>query len=322
MKKIFIKLLLVLVLGLLVLPGGLALAENKIKPEISVTIGGFNSEDFKSGFKENSEYCPKGADEKSDVSCIEISWISQYISAIYRYGVGLAAVLAVIVMMAGGLMWLSSGGSPDRLGKGKELIIGALSGLIIALFSYLILYSINPALVESRPLVIRQVAAVKTYCCLKGDGTYGRESFTGSKCSAGGSPVSDDLCKTKAELCQEDGGQYVVGGRYVTSGGMNALNKTCKDLCAQIDSEMKSIKVDEDFKSDSGSLAGCCYCKAKNVVGCCRYDAAWVFEAIGRGDEYFCANRTECLTTNNEGMDFKEITGECTVEACKKLTWE
>ncbi|MDX9893544.1 MAG: hypothetical protein RB292_04015 [Patescibacteria group bacterium] len=84
----------------------------------------------------------------------EIPWIGEYISALYRYGVGLAVTLAVVMIMAGGFLWLMSGGSPDRVGKAKEFIISAFSGVLLALFSFIILQGINPELVKLNPIKV------------------------------------------------------------------------------------------------------------------------------------------------------------------------
>jgi len=76
-----------------------------------------------------------------------IPWISDYISALYQYSVGIAAILAMVMIMVGGFLWLTSAGSPDRVGKAKEFITSAIMGLALALFSFVILYTINPRLV-------------------------------------------------------------------------------------------------------------------------------------------------------------------------------
>jgi len=84
----------------------------------------------------------------------EIPWLGEYVSALYQYGVGLAAVLAAVMIMVGGFIWLMSAGSPDKVGKAKDFIISALTGLFLALFSFIILTGINPRLVEINPLSI------------------------------------------------------------------------------------------------------------------------------------------------------------------------
>ncbi|MBI3290993.1 hypothetical protein HYZ76_01790 [Candidatus Falkowbacteria bacterium] len=100
-------------------------------PDIQIEIGGLKLED--SPPCEPGKPCP-------------IDWIGQYVAALYRYGVGLAAGLSVIMIMAGGFLWLSSGGSPDRVNKAKDFIISALAGLMLAMFSFIILYTVNPRL--------------------------------------------------------------------------------------------------------------------------------------------------------------------------------
>lgn len=121
-------------------------------PTIHVNIGSFTGWGTGGGISKGSEYCPSGSG--SETECIQVSWLSDYIIAVYKYGVILAAVLATVVIMVGGLLWLMSGGSPDKIGKAKTFIGNALLGLILTLFSYMILYTINPALVRMSPLTV------------------------------------------------------------------------------------------------------------------------------------------------------------------------
>ncbi len=86
-------------------------------------------------------------DENGDRSC-SIPWIGQYISGIYQYAISIAGILAAVVLMAGGVLWLVSGGDSGRISKAKEMIIGSVSGLVILMASYIILYQINPNLVR------------------------------------------------------------------------------------------------------------------------------------------------------------------------------
>jgi hypothetical protein len=74
--------------------------------------------------------------------------IARYIVAIYRYGIWLAAVLAVIMIMVGGFLWMMAGGSAERVSAAKSRIGAAILGLGIALASYLLLSGINPRLVR------------------------------------------------------------------------------------------------------------------------------------------------------------------------------
>lgn len=92
----------------------------------------------------------------------QINWIGQYISGIYRYGISLAAVLAVVMVMVGGFIWLSSGGSADKIKTAKSFIGSAFAGLLLALFAFVILNTINPRLVNLDPLKIQSIKNVES----------------------------------------------------------------------------------------------------------------------------------------------------------------
>lgn len=77
---------------------------------------------------------------------LNIPWISEYIIGIYNYGVSVAGILAAIILMAGGALWLVSAGDASKITQAKELITGSVTGLIILMSSYLILYTISPEL--------------------------------------------------------------------------------------------------------------------------------------------------------------------------------
>lgn len=92
----------------------------------------------------------------------KISWIGEYIAAIYKYAIGIVGILAAVVLMVGGVLWIVAGGSATMIGEAKAWISASLTGLVIALCSYLILYQINPALTVFGPLGIAQVKKTET----------------------------------------------------------------------------------------------------------------------------------------------------------------
>lgn len=155
-----------------------AFAEEALRPEIVIDIGGFNKEDFS---QQSSYNCQEGSDDK----CIDINWIGQYVSAIYRYGIGLAAILAVVMVMAGGFLWLVSAGSSDKVGKAKEFIFSAITGLTLALFSFIILNAINPNLVNLKSLTVGVPLEQKTVCCKTGTNQYLWKMVPEGQCEKG-----------------------------------------------------------------------------------------------------------------------------------------
>lgn len=123
----------------------------------------------------------------------EVDWIAKYISVIYQYGVGITAILAVVMVMAGGFLWLISGGSPDKVGKAKEFIFSAITGLTLALFSFIILSAINPSLVAFQPIKFGQ-----TVLSPSGDtpSTYNVPPGTMSGTTEGADPTAWALAQT------------------------------------------------------------------------------------------------------------------------------
>ncbi len=75
-----------------------------------------------------------------------VSTLTEYLSFIFPVAIGLAATLAIIMIVIGGLEYILSP-VPGKKEEGKKRIIEAIWGLILALAAYLILNTINPDLV-------------------------------------------------------------------------------------------------------------------------------------------------------------------------------
>lgn len=81
--------------------------------------------------------------------------IADYIKTIYTYALSIVGILSTIVMMFAGFLWITSGGNASRVQDAQAWIASALTGLVLALFSYTFLYLINPALVKFEPIPIK-----------------------------------------------------------------------------------------------------------------------------------------------------------------------
>ncbi len=87
-----------------------------------------------------------------------ISWLGEYLTAIYNYALKIGGILAAVMLMAGGVMWLISGGDAGKVGTAKEIISGSIIGLVLLFSSYLILSQINPNLVAMRPITLGSIS--------------------------------------------------------------------------------------------------------------------------------------------------------------------
>jgi hypothetical protein len=89
---------------------------------------------------------------------VYIPFISVYLVGAYKLGIGIASILAIIMIMAGGLVWIAAAGDAGKIGKAKSMITGAVIGLVLTLGSYVALQTVNPDLVNFTALKIKTVS--------------------------------------------------------------------------------------------------------------------------------------------------------------------
>ncbi|HEU0085539.1 MAG TPA: pilin [Candidatus Paceibacterota bacterium] len=71
----------------------------------------------------------------------------QYMAIIFRLVIGISAVLAMVMIVYGGIEYMTSGSVSEKQG-GKETITNAILGIVIALGAWLLLNTLNPALLN------------------------------------------------------------------------------------------------------------------------------------------------------------------------------
>lgn len=136
------------------------------------------TEQEKDGWVQDQQECPGkkwGKCLPAGVSKTQISFggrnsflhLGDFIQYMYRYAIGVAAILAAIMMMVAGFQWVTSGGNAETITSAKHRISGAIIGLIIAYLSYAILNTLNPALVNLRlpqAWMVRPQKLVPQFC--------------------------------------------------------------------------------------------------------------------------------------------------------------
>lgn len=74
--------------------------------------------------------------------------IGDFIKYNYNLALGIAGILAAIMMAVAGIQWTTSGGNSEMISSAKKRIGGSIIGLLIAYLSYTILNTVNPNLVN------------------------------------------------------------------------------------------------------------------------------------------------------------------------------
>lgn len=64
--------------------------------------------------------------------------IPTIIGRIIQAALGISGSLALIMFIYGGFIWMTSGGTPDRVTKGKKTLIWAVLGLVIIFTAYVL----------------------------------------------------------------------------------------------------------------------------------------------------------------------------------------
>lgn len=109
-----------------------------------------------------------------------------YILSIYKFGIWGIGIAALLMIMIGGFMYITSAGNNASMEKAKGIITDAIIGILMALTAWLLLYIINPELVKIKTISLSGVASTTTqaeceqWCRDAG----GNESWT-SECISG-----------------------------------------------------------------------------------------------------------------------------------------
>jgi len=203
--------------------------------------------------------------------------IAQYFALGYRFFVAALAVIAIVIVMWGGFKRIMAAGSPERIKSANETIIGAITGVVIALISYSLLSLINPALVSLKSLDIYQVSreewegeqsdsltetggntASVGFRYKQCDPAWGSMAYTESNnnrctlCSSGCgvASVATVLASYGVNVTPRDVGEYAmrIGARSDCSGGTNVL-KLAQQPASEWGAQTEVIKnFDEAMK--------------------------------------------------------------------------
>jgi len=115
----------------------------------------------------------------------------------------IAGSVAVLMFVYGGFVWLTSGGSADKIKQGQNIMVNTAIGIVIILVGATAVYSVGAALCRDDPACLRQL---NIYApdpdAVSGGVDCRKEEFEGQTCGSGKNMVcSYELrrCVTKCE---------------------------------------------------------------------------------------------------------------------------
>ena len=75
-----------------------------------------------------------------------------YINNLFRFGLSAVGITAFATILLGAIEYTASAGNSSRQQDAKDRIQSAIYGVVLLLFSYILLSTINPKIVELKPL--------------------------------------------------------------------------------------------------------------------------------------------------------------------------
>ncbi|MFA6255209.1 MAG: hypothetical protein WC675_04260 [Patescibacteria group bacterium] len=73
-----------------------------------------------------------GAGEKRDIPTI--------IGEAINYVFGIVGVIFLTIILVGGYLWMTAGGSEEKVGKAKSFIVNGINGIIVIFLAYALVY--------------------------------------------------------------------------------------------------------------------------------------------------------------------------------------
>ena len=220
--------------------------------------------------------------------------LAKYIKAVYDYGIMIAGILAAIVLMGGGILWLTSGGNDSRITQAKEMIIGSLTGLAILFTSWVLLNTINPELLKMKTISLNVVTKIEFGCCESNNKAFiamtsecelparffkdGKmPNISTNKCETPGCCIGRfEYSTSESYECAPSFQNHCVLGEFKQG--------ACSNVCPK-DHKIVSCTAGSNGESCSGSEDGYCY------GGTCWYGIGRLNEPCGNEIGAKCMHR-------------------------------
>ena len=264
--------------------------------------------------------CPAGYPDEyrkqGSKDCVAITWIADYIVALYRWLVSIVGILAVAIGVWAGIKWMASAGNPEQVNSAKEQIMNAVIGILLLLGSYVFLNTVNPSLTKLKGVIIPGITKKELP---KGSSTFGGSSgFAGNTglpwCPNEGEYQGKFNCGGVLKAGTELGGNKKV--EFTCIGSHCAARNTIKYGCLQTTLDPprfdcmsenecpdRCVGIKERFGASWTSICASRFCEAKTGPCYIHDEPIDAFDAcIAKGKEGELCNLSDAPSSCQEGF--------------------
>lgn len=199
-----------------------------------------------------------------EIGCVTLP---EYINYLHQYLVGSAGILAVVMIMFAGYRWIFSQGNKQKISDAQDMIVTSVIGLALALTSYLLLNTLNPATttltdLDLAPLQSVDYNALAMQSLCTRDETFGvyigSKSFRPPTCGMAVDLVSPEEKESAIRLGEKPRKQYCMSTLCRDSGEVCIVTYDsekrmfvgggCSDhITADVDGQLIPTDVDNDL---------------------------------------------------------------------------
>ena len=83
-------------------------------------------------------FCGTSTDINTAIGCIPTDF-TNFVGKFFNLGIGVGGGIAFLLILFGGFQILTSAGNPEQLNAGRELVVSAITGLLMIVFSVFLL---------------------------------------------------------------------------------------------------------------------------------------------------------------------------------------
>lgn len=89
-------------------------------------------------FQKNAYACDPATEVETALGCVSTD-PSTFVGTLLGWAIGIAGGIAFLLIVFGGFQVVTSSGDPEKLNNGKEIIVSAMAGVLMIVFSVILL---------------------------------------------------------------------------------------------------------------------------------------------------------------------------------------